>query len=105
MPIHVICVRHTYLRNQIVWLTAPTCLYLRQSMCYVIMPHTHQWYKINANEFLDSHKLSLCDNQLTHMVPAPPAEPLEINAFTTRLTFLQGQDEQVNNNLCTIAYH
>ena len=36
------------------------------------------------------------------MVPQPPAEPQEINAFTTitRLTFLQTQNEQVSNT-CT----
>ena len=41
----------------------------------------------------------LCDDQSTHMVPVPPAELPEINAFTTitRLTFLQTQDEQVSN--------
>ena len=33
------------------------------------------------------------------MVPVPPVEPSEITAFTTitRLTFLQTQDEEVNN--------
>ena len=76
---------------------------LRQSICYVIMPHTHQQYKINANEILESHKLVLCDDQSAHMVPIPPAELPEINAFTTvtRLTFLytflQVQDKQVSN--------
>ena len=51
------------------------------------------------NEILESHKLALCDDQLTHMVPIPPAEPPEINTFTTiaRLTFLQTQDVQVSH--------
>ena len=55
--------------------------------------------KINANEILESHKLGLCKDHSTHMVPIPPAEPPESNAFTTivRLTFLQSQDEQVSN--------
>ena len=52
----------------------------------------------------------LCDDQFTHMIPVPPAEPPEINAFTkiTRLTFLQAQDEQVSTtpkNLCTVMFH
>ena len=61
--------------------------------------HTHQWYKINANEILESHKLALCDDQSTHMVPVPPAELPEINAFTTvtKLIFLQDHDMQVIN--------
>ena len=68
-------------------------------MCYVIMPHTHQWDKITVNKILKNHKLVLCDDQLTHMVPVPPAELPEINAFTTstRLTVLQAQDKQVSN--------
>ena len=74
-------------------------VYLRYSMCYVIVPHMHQWYKINANGILDSHKLALYDEQLIHMVPVPPAELPEMNTFTTitRLTFFQTQDEQVSN--------
>ena len=53
--------------------------------------HTHQWYKINANEILKNHKLALCDDQSAHMVPLPQSELPEINAFTTitRLKFLQ----------------
>ena len=39
---------------------------------------------------------------IAHMVPISPAEPPDINAFTTiaRLTFLQTQNEQVSN-ICT----
>ena len=44
---------------------------------------THQWYKINANEIPESYKLVLCDDQSAHMVPLPPAELPEINAFAT----------------------
>ena len=74
-------------------------VFLRQSTCYVITSHTHQWYKINANRIHESHKLALCDDQSTDMVQVPPAELPEINAITTitRLTFLQTQDEQANN--------
>ena len=68
-------------------------------MCYGIKPHANQWYKINANEILENHKLALCNDKLTHMIPVPPAEPPEINTFTTitRLTFLQAKDGQVSN--------
>ena len=60
----------------------------------------HQWYKINVNEIVESHTLALCDDQSTHMVPLPPAKLPEINTFAaiTRLTFLQTQDEPVNNS-------
>ena len=71
-------------------------------MCYVISPNTDQWYKINVNKILESHKLALCDDHTTHMVPIPPAELPEIKAFTTiiRLIVLQTQNEQVSNT-CT----
>ena len=77
-------------------------VFLMQSTCYVIAPNTYQWYRFNTNEILESHKLGLCNDQLTNMVPIPPAETPEINAFTTitRLTFLQTQNEQVSNT-CT----
>ena len=93
-------IKHTYLKkSNCIVNCSYVLIFLRQSMCYVITPHTHQWYKINANKIFESHKLALCDDHSTHMVPVPPAEPLEINAFTkiTRLTFLQTQDEQVSN--------
>ena len=69
-------------------------IFLRKSMCYVITPPSHQWYKISANEILEKHRLVLCDHHLAHMVPLPPAELPEMNAFTTitRITFLQAQD-------------
>ena len=52
-------------------------------MCYVITPHTHQWYKINVNETLQNHKLALCNDQSVYMVPLQPAELPAINAFKT----------------------
>ena len=76
-------------------------------MCYAITPSTHQWYKINANEILQNHKLALCDDQSPHMVPLP----LAINAFMTiaRLTLLQAKDGQklviTTNNPCSVIYH
>ena len=48
----------------------------------------HQWYRINANEITDSHKMPLCNELTVHMLPLPSAEPFEINAVETiaRLT-------------------
>ena len=88
-------------------------IFLRQSTCCVIMPHAHQWYKINANEILENHKLVLCDDQMTHMVLGPPAELPEINAITTteRLKCFKAKYKQVSNthklrthNLLMIGY-
>ena len=52
------------------------------------MPDTHQWYRINANEIADTHKIALGNDLTVHMAPLPPAEPLEVNAVETieRLT-------------------
>ena len=76
------------------------CSFLRQSMCYVIIPHTLHRYKINANGILKNHKLALCDDQLAHMVPLQLAELPEINAFMTitKLTLLQAQNGQISYN-------
>ena len=62
------------------------------------MGHT-QWYRINTNEILENHKLALCKDTAVHMVPIPPAEPLEANTFKTiaRLTFSQAQNEHINS--------
>ena len=95
------CIKHTNVRNSIIQLTAPPySSFLRQSTCYVITPHIHQWYKINANEIRENHKLALCDDQSAHMVPLPPAEMPPINAFMTirRLTLLQAQDGKISDN-------
>ena len=74
-------------------------IFLSQSICYVITPDTHQWYKIMANKILENHKLACCNDQLPHMILIPPPEPPEFNSFTTiaRLTFLQTQNEQPSN--------
>ena len=40
--------------------------------------HMHQWYKINANEIFENHKLALCTNQLTHKITIPQAEPQKL---------------------------
>ena len=81
-------------------------VFLRQSTCYVITPNKHQWYKISANKILESHKLALWKDHLTHIGPKPPAKLPEINAFTTitGLTFLQTQDEQVSNTYTQPMY-
>ena len=65
-------------------------------------PDTHQWYKLYTNEILENHKLALHNDSAVHMVPIPPAEPYEINAFKTipRLIFLQTHNEQINST-CT----
>ena len=75
-------------------------------MCYVITPYTHQQYKINANEILKNCKLALCDDHSAHVVSLPPAEPPEINAFTTitKLTLLQEQDGQISDNCKQLMY-
>ena len=59
----------------------------------------HKWYKINASKIIENNKWALCNDQVTHMVPIPPTEPPEINAFTTiaKLTFLQTQNVQISN--------
>ena len=79
---------------------------LRQSTCYVTTPSTPQWYKINANEILEKHKSALGDDQSAHMVPLPPAEPPEINAFAkiTRLAPLKAQDGPISDNCKQCMY-
>ena len=74
-------------------------VFLKQSTCYAITPDTHQWYRINSNEITDNHKIALCNEPTAHMVPLPPAEPSDVNAFETiaRLTFSQVQNEHFNN--------
>ena len=59
-----------------------------------------KWYKINANEILVSHKLVQYGDHTAQIVPFPPANLPETNAFTTvmRLTFLQAQDGQISDN-------
>ena len=39
-------------------------VFLKQLKCYIITPDTHHWYKINANEITDNHKIAL-SNDLT----------------------------------------
>ena len=45
------------------------------------------------------HKIALCNDLIVHVVPLPPAEPLEFNAFKTiaRLPFAESQLEHVSN--------
>ena len=82
-------------------------VFLKQSTCYAITPDTHQWNRINTNEVTDNHKVALCNDMTVHMIPLPPAELCEINAYTTiaRLTFSQAQNEHLTipaHNLCTV---
>ena len=64
------------------------------------MPHAHLQYKINVNEILKNHKLTLSDDQSAHMVPLPPFELPEMNAFMTitRLTSFQAQNGHISGN-------
>ena len=55
-------------------------VFLKQSTCYIITPDTH---RINTNEILENHKIAHCNDPAVHMVPIPPAELSEINAFNT----------------------
>ena len=54
----------------------------------------------------ENHKLALCNDPEAHMVPIPPAEPLDINAFKiiARPTFFQTQNEQINNTPTQCMY-
>ena len=74
---------------------------MRQSACYLITPDTQQWYRINTNKILGNDKITLCNDSAVHMVPIPPAEPLEINAVNTiaRLTLSQTQNEHINSTI------
>ena len=47
----------------------------------------------------NAHKIALCNDPTIHMVPLPPAEPLEVNVFETiaRLSFSETQKEHVSN--------
>ena len=75
-------------------------------MLYIIAPNTIQWCKNQCNEILENHKLVICGDQLTHMVPIPLAELQEIKTITliARLTFLLVQDKQISNTLLQLMY-
>ena len=77
-------------------------VFLKQSICYAIIPEPHQWYRINTNEINHNHKITLSNDLTVHMVLLPSTEPSEINAFETiaRLTFSHTQRDHPNNN-CT----
>ena len=81
-------------------------IFLRQSTCYIITHHTHQWYKINVNEIFHYHTLVLCDDQSAHIVPLPTTKPPAVNTFTTiaKLTLLQAQDGQISDNCKQTMY-
>ena len=71
---------------------------LKYSLCYVITPHTHQWYTFNAKEILQDHKLALCDDKIAHLVPFPPAGEPAINAYMTVLRVMLQQNQDSQNN-------
>ena len=66
---------------------------LKQSACYTVNPNTHKWYRVNTNEITDNHKIAICNDTTVNMVPLPPAELPEFNAFETitRLSLSQNQ--------------
>ena len=77
-----------------------------KSTCYTFTPDTHQWYRINANEITDNHKIALCNDPTVHMVPLPSAEPLEVNAVETmeRLTHSHTSKNHPNDNFPQSIY-
>ena len=68
-------------------------------MCYVITPHNHQWFKINAKEIPQNHELALCDDKLACMILYTSPKTSAINAYMTiaRLMLLQAEDRQIND--------
>ena len=56
-----------------------------------------QWYRINTNKITNSHIIANCNDTTINMVPLPPAEPSESNAFETivRLSLLQNQRDLI----------
>ena len=74
-------------------------VFFKQSTCYTVTPDTHQWYRINTNEITDNHNIAICNDTTINMVPLPPAEPPEFNAFETisRLLLSQNQRDLPHN--------
>ena len=74
-------------------------VFLKQSACYTVDPDTCQWYRINANEITNNYTIAICNEDSINMVPLPPAEPSEFNAFGTiaRLSLSQNQMDLCNN--------
>ena len=58
-------------------------IFLQNSACYTINANTHHWNRINTNEIMDSHNISICNDKIVHMVQLPPAKPNEANAIET----------------------
>ena len=77
-------------------------IFLKPLACYTIHPDTHQWYRINTHEFMESHNITICNDKTVHRMLLPPAEPAETNAFETfvRLTTVHGHTNvsQASNN-------
>ena len=47
-------------------------IFLQNSACYTINLVTHQWYRINTHEIMDSHNITICNDKTVHMVQLPP---------------------------------
>ena len=81
-------------------------VFLKQSACYTVNQDTHQWCRINTNEITNNHTIAFYNDSSINMVPLPPAEPLEFNAFETiaRLSLSQNQtDFPKDTNTQTIS--
>ena len=81
-------------------------VFLKQSTCYTTTPDKHQWYRINANEITDNHKIALCNDPTVHMVPLPSVEPSEVNTVETiaRLTLSQIHKNHANDAYVQSTY-
>ena len=74
-------------------------VFLKQLACYTVTPDTHYWYRINNNGVTDNHNIAIFNDTTINMVPLPPAEPSEFNAFETvvRLSLSQNQRDLPND--------
>ena len=70
--------------------------------CYIVNPDTHQWYRINTHEIMESHNIAICNKKTVNMVQLPPAELPEANAIGpfARLTTINSHTnaDQASNN-------
>ena len=104
--LHGLCIynntQHAYLyenSNKVVT-HSHIIVFLKQSTCYALTPDRHQWFRINANEINDKHKITLCNDPTVHIMQLPSADPLEVNALNTieRLLHSHTSVNHMNNN-------
>ena len=41
-------------------------IFLNSSAHYTITPHTDQWYRLSTHEFMDSHNITICNENSQH---------------------------------------